>query len=127
MNTTELQTRVETYFAQCDATRRDVTKKDGTVSVWQLPYTFYGLCAALGESAARLLAQSQGRGAGARILRCALHRIAAHLAERALLGDFPHQMVLPLLRETGFLPESAEEGERVWEVRMDARAEELGR
>jgi len=127
MNTTELQTSVDAYFAACDMTRREATKKDGTVSVWQLPYTFYGLCAALGEGAARLLAQSKGSGARARILRSALHRIAAHLAERALLCEFPHQIVLPLLRETGFLPEGEGEGERVWEVRMEGEAEESAR
>lgn len=127
MKTEELQQRVDAYFAACDATRREYTKKDGTISDWQLPYTFYGLCAALGEDFPTLSAQSRRRGARARILRSALHRIAAQWAERSLWGDFPHQMVLPLLREAGFLPEAVQEDCRVWEVHMDAGAELLGR
>ncbi|MCL2695273.1 MAG: hypothetical protein FWE69_02990 [Clostridiales bacterium] len=122
-----LQEQVERYFAACDATRQQVPQKNGTVLAHQVPYTLYGLCAAIGLCPERVLAIVAGEGTGwqSKLLAQALCRVAAYTMERALLGELTHQVALAALRELGFMPETAEAAQTV-AVTMDGIAEVLG-
>lgn len=97
MSTKELESRIEAYFAACDATRERYPLKNGGFMERQIPYTLYGLAAATGYAPERVLELAKGGGAAARVLRQAVHRIGAYTMERALLGELPHQVALTAL------------------------------
>ena len=122
--------RIETYFQACDATRQQVQLKSGMMAERQLPYTLYGLCAAVGlhpERALALAAGGEGQLWQRRLLENALCRIAAFTMERALMGELTHQVALAAIRELGFMPEASAESAGALSVTMDAMAEECGR
>ncbi|HPF54113.1 MAG TPA: hypothetical protein PLM48_05675 [Clostridia bacterium] len=123
----ETQERIAAYFDACDATMERNPLKNGGYSERQIPYTLYGLAAAVGETPERIveLAKS-GATKKRRLYSAALCRIAAYTLERALLGELTHQLALPVLAELGMLKgETA--GDAVVSVSMDAEALRLSR
>lgn len=98
------------YFAQCDGTRERVSQKGGGFSERQIPYTLYGLCAAVSLSPREVLLTARDRGdrSGEVLLR-GLIRVAAHIQERALLGELNGTVAQAALKELG-LTEGPEEG-----------------
>ena len=99
------------YFAQCDGTRERVSQKGGGFSERQIPYTLYGLCAAVSLSPREVLLAARDRGdrSGEVLLR-GLIRVAAHIQERALLGELNGTVAQAALKELGLIegPEEAE-------------------
>ena len=101
---------IEAYFAACDATRERYTLKNGGMSERQIPYTLYGLCAALDmDREEALRASKEGAQWQRRLLRNAMLRIAAYTMERALLGELTHQMAAIALSDLGETEQAAQE------------------
>lgn len=121
MKAQELESRIEAYFAACDATRERHPLKNGGFMERQIPYTLYGLAAATGYAPKRILMMAGRGGAGGRVLQKALCRIGAYLMERALLGEMPHQMALAAIATLdGEKP--AEAAEKALRITMDDAA-----
>ena len=104
-----LRQAIEAYFAACDATRERSTLKNGGIAERQIPYTLYGLCAALDVTREEALQASRdGATWQRRPLQNAMQRIAAYTMERALLGELTHQMAVIALNDLGSpLPQEA--------------------
>lgn len=97
-----LRQAIETYFEACDATRERTTLKSGGIAERQIPYTLYGLCAALDISREEALQASRDGAAWQwRPLVNAMQRIAAYTMERALLGELTHQVAAIALSDLG--------------------------
>ena len=88
MGARRMEEAVRAYFARCDGTRERVPQKGGGFSERQIPYTLYGLCAAVSLAPEEVLSAAHGQGdaAGTVLLR-ALVQVAAYIQERALLGE----------------------------------------
>ena len=98
-----LKSRVEAYFAACDATAERVTQKNGSVTVRQTPYTLAGLSEHLGIPRAEILEKGRkedGRMEN-RVFAGALRRIGRYIVERALLGELQYSVAAKLLDELG--------------------------
>ena len=122
MTTKELGSRMEGYFAACDATRERVEQKNGGVSYRQVPYTLAGLAAHLGLDKAEILHRAEGQGGAQRALFLdALRRIERHLVERALMGELQYSVAQMLLRELGCDAVRAPEEDRRVVVVLDDR------
>ena len=101
---------VGAYFARCDGTRERVPQKGGGFAERQIPYTLYGLSAAVSLSPQEVLAAAHGQGGPAgNVLLGGLVRIAAYIQEKALLGELSATVAQAALKELG-LTEGPEEG-----------------
>ena len=84
MSAKRMEAAVRAYFAQCDGTRERVPQKGGGFAERQIPYTLYGLSAAVSLSPQEVLLAAHGRGQGeGPILMRGLVRVAGYLQERA--------------------------------------------
>jgi len=98
-----IKSKIEAYFAACDATAERVTLKNGSVTVRQTPYTLAGLSEHLGQPQAEILAKSRkgGQGTESRQYAGALRRIGRYIVEHALLGELQYSVAAKLLEELG--------------------------
>ena len=109
-----LKSKIEAYFAACDATAERVTLKNGSVTIRQTPYTLAGLSEHLATPQGEIL--SKGRS-GTKSKECilyanALRRIGRYIVEHALLGELQYSVAAKLLEELGTgekLPPSEED------------------
>ena len=110
----DLESKIEAYFAACDATAERVTLKNGSVTIRQTPYTLAGLSEHLATPQGEIL--SKGRS-GTKSKECilyanALRRIGRYIVEHALLGELQYSVAAKLLEELGTgekLPPSEED------------------
>ena len=98
-----LKSKMEAYFAACDATAERVTLKNGSVTIRQTPYTLAGLSEHLGIPQAEILAQGrkEGESGGRKNHSDALRRIGRYIGEHALLGELQYSVAAKLLEELG--------------------------
>jgi len=99
----ELESKVEAYFAACDATAERVTLKNGSVTIRQTPYTLAGLSEHLKIPQSEILAKGRkgGDSAESRHFADALRRIGRYIVEHALLGELQYSVAAKLLEELG--------------------------
>lgn len=98
-----LQSRIEAYFAACDATQERSVLKNGNVEVRQTPYTLAGLSEHLGIPQSEILgkARREDEGAESGPYARALRRIERYIVERALTEDLQYSVAAKLLTELG--------------------------
>ena len=98
-----LKSKIEAYFAACDATAERVTLKNGSVTIRQTPYTLAGLSEHLGIPQAEILAKGRKEGVskGRTYISDALRRIGRYIGEHALLGELQYSVAAKLLEELG--------------------------
>ena len=128
MSAKRMEQAMGAYFARCDGTRERVPQKGGGFSERQIPYTLYGLCAAVSLSPREVLSAAQGRGGpeGAVLLK-GLIRVAGYLQERALLGELSATVAQAALKELGLTEGPAEEAMEPLQVILDGEAEAYSR
>ena len=116
------------YFARCDGTRERIPQKGGGFSERQVPYTLYGLSAAVSLSPQEVLAAAHGQGGaqGAILLR-GLVRVAGYIQEKALLGELSATVAQAALKELGLTEGPAEETAEPLQVVLDGEAEVYSR
>ncbi len=102
-NPKSLKSKIEAYFAACDATAERVTLKNGSVTIRQTPYTLAGLSEHLGIPQAEILAKGRKEGEGRERANIsdALRRIGRYIGEHALLGELQYSVAAKLLEELG--------------------------
>lgn len=116
------------YFVQCDGTRERVPQKGGGFSERQIPYTLYGLSAAVSLSPQEVLSAAHGQGsAEGTILMRGLLRVAAYIQERALLGELSATVAQAALKELGLTEGPTEEAMEPLRVILDGEAEVYSR
>ena len=99
-NQNSIESKMEAYFAACDATAERVTLKNGSVTIRQTPYTLAGLSEHLGIPQSEILAKAKtGGDRDARLYASALRRIGRYIVERALLGELQYSVAAKLLDE----------------------------
>ena len=127
MGARRMEEAVRAYFARCDGTRERVPQKGGGFSERQIPYTLYGLCAAVSLAPEEVLSAAHGQGdaAGTVLLR-ALVQVAAYIQERALLGELNATVSQAALKELG-LTGGEEEGLEPLQVILDEQGEVYSR
>ena len=98
-----LKSKIDAYFAACDATSERVTLKNGSVDIRQTPYTLAGLSEHLATPQGEILALSRkgGDGEEGKAYADALRRIGRYIAEHALLGELQYSVAAKLLEELG--------------------------
>lgn len=98
-----LKSKIEAYFAACDATAERVTLKNGSVTIRQTPYTLAGLSEHLGRPQSEILAKGrkESEGTEGRQFADALRRIGRYIVEHALLGELQYSVAAKLLEELG--------------------------
>ena len=98
-----LKSKIEAYFAACDATAERVTLKNGSVTIRQTPYTLAGLSEHLGIPQTESLAKGRKEGVskGRTYISDALRRIGRYIGEHALLGELQYSVAAKLLEELG--------------------------
>ncbi len=116
------------YFARCDGTRERVPQKGGGFSERQIPYTLYGLSAAVSLSPQEVLQAAHGQGSaeGAILLR-GLIRVAGYIQEKALLGELSATVAQAALKELGLTEDRAEAAMEPLQVLLDPEAEAYSR
>lgn len=88
MSAKRMEQALGAYFARCDGTRERVPQKGGGFSERQIPYTLYGLSAAVSLSPREVLSAARGQGkAEGAVLLGGLLRVATFIQERALLRE----------------------------------------
>ena len=123
-----MERAVGAYFAQCDGTRERVPQKGGGFSERQIPYTLYGLSAAVALSPREVLAAARGQdGPEGALLLGALVRVAGYLQERALLGELSATVAQAALKELGLTEDPAEAAMEPLQVVLDDEAEVYSR
>ncbi len=128
MGAKRMERAMGAYFARCDGTRERVPQKGGGFSERQIPYTLYGLCAAVALSPREVLSSAHGRsGAEGDLLLGGLVRIAAYLQERALLGELNGTVAQAALKELGLTEDPSEEAMEPLQVILDSEAEVYSR
>lgn len=128
MGAKRMEQAVRAYFAQCDGTRERVPQKGGGFSERQIPYTLYGLSAAVALSPQEVLSAARGQGgAEGPILLGGLIRVAGYLQERALLGELNATMAQAALKELGLTDAGTEEAMEPLQVILDPQAEAYSR
>ena len=128
MSAKRMEQAVGAYFAQCDGTRERVPQKGGGFAERQIPYTLYGLSAAVALSPQEVLSAAHGRGgAEGEVLLRGLNRVAAYLQERALLGELSAAVAQAALKELGLTADAAEEAPEPLQVILDGEAEVYSR
>lgn len=127
MGARRMEQAVRAYFARCDGTRERVPQKGGGFSERQIPYTLYGLCAAVALSPEEVLSAAHGQGdrADAILLR-ALVQVAAYIQERALLGELNATVSQAALKELGLTDDEGTEGLEPLQVILDEQGEVYG-
>ena len=100
---TDLESKMEAYFAACDATAERVTLKNGSVTIRQTPYTLAGLSEQLKTPQSEILAKGRrgGKSEERKLYANALRRIGRYIAEHALLGELQYSVAAKLLEELG--------------------------
>ena len=127
MSAKRMEQALGAYFARCDGTRERVPQKGGGSSERQVPYTLYGLSAAVALSPREVLSAARGRGAEGAVLLDGLLRVAAFIQERALLGELNGTVAQAALKELGLTETGAEEGAEPLQVILDDGAEVYSR
>ena len=128
MSPKRMNEAVGAYFARCDGTRERVPQKGGGFSERQIPYTLYGLSAAVSLSPREVLSAARGRGrAEGAILLGGLLRIAAYIQERALLGELNATVAQAALKELNLAEDPSEETMEPLQVLLDGEAEVYSR
>ena len=128
MGVKRMERAVGAYFAQCDGTRERVPQKGGGTSERQVPYTLYGLSAAVSLSPREVLSTAHGQGgAEGAILMTGLVRVAGYLQERALLGELSVTAAQAALKELGLTEGSAEDAMEPLQVILDEEAKVYSR
>lgn len=128
MSAKRMERALGAYFARCDGTRERVPQKGGGFSERQIPYTLYGLSAAVSLSPQEVLSAARGQGrAESAILLGGLLRVATYIQERALLGELSATVAQAALKELGLTEAPAEEGVEPLQVILDAEAEAYSR
>ena len=128
MGAKRMEQAMGAYFARCDGTRERVPQKGGGFSERQIPYTLYGLSAAVSLSPQEVLAAAHGQGGaqGAILLR-GLVRVAGYIQEKALLGELSATVAQAALKELGLTEGPAEETAEPLQVVLDGEAEVYSR
>ena len=127
MGAKRMEEAVRAYFARCDGTRERVPQKGGGFSERQIPYTLYGLCAAVSLAPEEVLSAARGQGdAAGTVLLQALVQVAAYIQERALLGELNATVSQAALKELG-LTGGEDEGLEPLQVILDEQGEVYGR
>ena len=128
MGAKRMEQAVGAYFARCDGTRERVPQKGGGFSERQVPYTLYGLSAAVSLSPREVLSAARGQGdATGTVLLRGLVRVAAYLQERALLGELSATVALAAIKELGLTEDPAEAAMEPLQVILDPEAEAYSR
>ena len=128
MSAKRMEAAVRAYFAQCDGTRERVPQKGGGFSERQIPYTLYGLSAAVSLSPREVLAAAHGQGSAAgSVLMEGLIRVAAYIQEKALLGELSATVAQAALKELGLTEDRAEDAMAPLQVILDDGAEAYSR
>ena len=127
MGAKRMEQAMGAYFARCDGTRERVPQKGGGFAERQIPYTLYGLSAAVSLSPREVLSAARGRGAAGAILLGGLIRVAAYLQERALLGELSATVAQAALKELGLTEDPAEAAMEPLQVILDPEAEAYSR
>ena len=128
MGVRRMERAVGAYFAQCDGTRERVPQKGGGFSERQIPYTLYGLSAAVSLSPQEVLAAAHGQGGAAgTILLRGLIRVAAYIQEKALLGELSATVAQAAIKELGLTADPAEAAMEPLQVVLDPEAEVYSR
>ena len=96
-----LKSKIEAYFAACDATAERVTLKNGGVTIRQTPYTLAGLSEHLAIPQSEILAKGKkgGKSKECGVYAGALRRIGRYIVEHALLGELQYSVAAKLLEE----------------------------
>ncbi len=128
MSAKRMEQALGAYFARCDGTRERVPQKGGGFSERQIPYTLYGLSAAVSLSPREVLcaARGQGKAEGA-VLLGGLLRVATFIQERALLGELSATVAQSALKELGLTEDLSAEGMEPLQVVLDGEAEVYSR
>ena len=127
MSAKRMEQAMGAYFARCDGTRERVPQKGGGSSERQVPYTLYGLSAAVCLSPQEVLNGAHGQDAeGAALLR-GLVRVAAYLQEKALLGELSATVAQAAIKELGLTEDRAEAAMEPLRVILDSEAEAYSR
>ena len=128
MSAKRMNEAVGAYFARCDGTRERVPQKGGGFSERQIPYTLYGLSAAVALSPRGVLAAAHGQGSAAgSVLMEGLIRVAAYIQEKALLGELSATVAQAALKELGLTEDRAEDAMEPLQVILDDGAEAYSR
>ena len=128
MGAKRMEQAVGAYFARCDGTRERVPQKGGGFSERQIPYTLYGLSAAVSLSPQEVLAAAHGQGGPAgNVLLGGLVRIAAYIQEKALLGELSATVAQAAIKELGLTEDLSAEGTEPLQVVLDPEAEVYSR
>ena len=128
MSAKRMNEAVGAYFARCDGTRERVPQKGGGFSERQIPYTLYGLSAAVSLSPREVLAAAHGQGSAAgSVLMEGLIRVAAYIQEKALLGELSATVAQAALKELGLTDGAEEEAMEPLRVVLDGEAEAYSR
>ncbi len=127
MSAKRMEQAMGAYFARCDGTRERVPQKGGGSAERQIPYTLYGLSAAVALPPREILSAARGQGAAGTVLLRGLLRIAAYIQERALLGELSATVAQAALKELGLAEGPAEEGMEPLQVVLDDEAEAYSR
>ena len=128
MSVKRMEAAMGAYFAQCDGTRERVPQKGGGSSERQIPYTLYGLSAAVALSPQEVLAAARDPGSAAgTVLRRGLLRVACHIQERALLGELSATVAQGALKELGLTEDRSEEDAEALQVILDPGLEVYSR
>ena len=128
MGAKRMEQAMGAYFARCDGTRERVPQKGGGFSERQIPYTLYGLSAAVSLSPQEVLSAAHGQGgAEGAILMTGLVRVAGYLQERALLGELSVTAAQAALKELGLTEGSAEDAMEPLQVILDEETEVYSR
>ena len=98
-----LESKIEAYFAACDATEERTELKNGSIEIRQTPYTLAGLSEHLGIPAGEILAFARGENGSAEgeLFANATRRIGRYLVERALTQELQYSVAAKLLDELG--------------------------
>ena len=128
MSAKRMEQALGAYFARCDGTRERVPQKGGGFSERQIPYTLYGLSAAVSLSPREVLSAARGQGkAEGAVLLGGLLRVATFIQERALLGELSATVAQSALKELGLTEDLSAEGMEPLQVVLDAEAEVYSR
>ena len=128
MSAKRMEQAMGAYFARCDGTRERVPQKGGGFSERQIPYTLYGLSAAVSLSPREVLSAARGQGkAEGAVLLGGLLRVATFIQERALLGELNATVALAALKELGLTEAPAEAAMEPLQVVLDSEAEVYSR
>ena len=119
MGAKRMEQAVGAYFAP---------QKGGGFAERQIPYTLYGLSAAVSLSPQEVLAAAHGQGGPAgNVLLGGLVRIAAYIQEKALLGELSATVAQAAIKELGLTEEPAEAAMEPLQVVLDPEAEVYSR